>query len=66
MALTPRQKEVLDFIARYQREHHYSPSYEEMCRGLEVASLATVHKHVSALEARGYLRRSSTKAARSI
>jgi len=58
MALTKRQKEVLDFIADFVDEHGYSPSYEELARGLNLASLATVHKHIQGLEARNYLRRS--------
>ena len=37
MALTRRQKEVLDFIASYQVENGYSPSYEEIARGLDLA-----------------------------
>lgn len=57
MALTRRQKEVLDFIASYQVENGYSPSYEEIARGLDLASIATVHKHVSALQTRSYLHR---------
>ena len=58
MALTRRQKEVLDFIAAYQVENGYSPSYEEMARGLKLASIATVHKHISALDKKNYLQRS--------
>src|SRR5665213_1160850 len=58
MALTRRQKEVLDFIASYQVEKGYSPSYEEIARGLDLASIATVHKHISALETKNYLHRS--------
>jgi repressor LexA len=58
MALTPRQKEVLDFLYRFVEENGYSPSYEEIAGGLQLASLATVHKHISALEAKQYLRRS--------
>ena len=57
MALTKRQKEVLDYIADFVEEHGYSPSYEELAQGLKVASLATVHKHIEGLEARNYLRR---------
>jgi repressor LexA len=57
MALTKRQKEVVDFIAGFVDENGYSPSYEEIARGLHLASLATVHKHISALEAKHYLRR---------
>lgn len=58
MALTRRQKEVLEFIASWQVENGYSPSYEEIARGLNLASIATVHKHISALEKKSYLQRS--------
>ncbi|MEZ5352995.1 MAG: transcriptional repressor LexA [Bryobacteraceae bacterium] len=57
MALTPRQKHVLDFISGFVDEHGYCPSYEEIAAGLQLASLATVHKHISALEGKNYLRR---------
>ena len=57
MALTRRQKEVLDFIAAYQVEHGFSPSYEEIARGMKLASIATVHKHISALHTKNYLQR---------
>jgi repressor LexA len=58
MALTRRQKEVVDFIHDFIERNGYSPSFEEIARGLNLASLATVHKHISALEAKHYLRRS--------
>ena len=57
MALTRRQKEVLEYIAKFLQDNGYSPSYEEIAHGLELASLATVHKHLQALEIKGYLRR---------
>lgn len=57
MALTRRQKEVLDFIAGFVEEHGYSPSYEEIAHGMQLASLATVHKHIQTLETKQYLRR---------
>lgn len=57
MALTPRQKEVLDFLVDYIGRHGYSPSFEEIAAGLKLSSLATVHKHISALEQKGYVRR---------
>ena len=57
MALTRRQKEVMDYLASFIEKHGYSPSYEEIAAGLGLASLATVHKHVQALEAKQYLRR---------
>src|SRR5438270_11638396 len=57
MALTKRQKQVLDFIATFVDENGYCPSYDEIARGLELASLATVHKHITALESKNYLKR---------
>jgi repressor LexA len=57
MALTKRQKQVLDFIAGFVDDNRYCPSYEEIARGLGLASLATVHKHISTLEAKNYLKR---------
>jgi repressor LexA len=57
MALTKRQKEVLDYIADFIQDNGYSPSYDELARGLNFASLATVHKHIQALQDRKYLRR---------
>ena len=57
MALTRRQKQVLDFIASFVEQNGYSPSYEEIAGGMQLASLATVHKHILALEAKHYLTR---------
>jgi repressor LexA len=57
MALTRRQKQVYDFLARFVEEHGYSPSFEEIGDGLGLSSLATVHKHVSNLEQKGLLKR---------
>lgn len=57
MALTKRQRQVLDFIARFVDDNGYCPSYEEIARGLDLASLATVHKHISVLDSKGYLKR---------
>ncbi|MEQ1948454.1 MAG: transcriptional repressor LexA [Bryobacteraceae bacterium] len=57
MALTKRQKEFLDFLAGFLDKRGYSPSYEEIADGLSLASLATVHKHIMALESKKYLKR---------
>jgi repressor LexA len=57
MAVTKRQKQVLDFVAQFIEDNGYSPSYEEIAHGLNLASLATVHKHISTLEAKQYLKR---------
>ncbi len=57
MALTKRQKEVLDFLVGFLNKNGYSPSFEEIARSLKLTSLATVHKHVTTLERKGFIRR---------
>ncbi|MGB7022409.1 MAG: transcriptional repressor LexA [Candidatus Acidiferrales bacterium] len=57
MALTKRQKEVLDYLVSFLNKHGYSPSFEEIARALKLTSLATVHKHLSTLEKKGFVRR---------
>ncbi|HEV8524102.1 MAG TPA: transcriptional repressor LexA [Terriglobales bacterium] len=57
VALTKRQREVYDFIAGFVQERGYSPSFEEIGRGLQLSSLATVHKHITNLEKKGLLKR---------
>ncbi len=57
MALTRRQKQVLDFLIHFINRHGYSPSFEEMASGLHLSSLATVHKHLQVLERKGFIRR---------
>ena len=58
MALTKRQKQVLDFLAEFIAENHYSPSFEEIARSLELSSVATIHRHLQVLQEKGYLKRS--------
>ncbi len=55
--VTRRQKQVVDFIQRYLDRHGYAPSLEDIGRHLGVASVATVHKHLTRLESRGLIRR---------
>ncbi len=57
MAVTRRQREVLDFISTFVQRTGYSPSFDEMARGLGLKSLATVHKHITNLEKKGLLDR---------
>lgn len=57
MALTRRQKDLLDYLASFIEKNGYSPSYEEIASGLDLTSLATVHKHIQALQTKGYLKR---------
>jgi len=57
MTLTKRQKEVLDYLVCFLNKHGYSPSFGEIARSLKLTSLATVHKHITTLEKKGFLRR---------
>ena len=57
MALTKRQKEVLDYLVAFETKHGYAPSFEEIGKGLKLTSLATVHKHITTLERKGFIRR---------
>jgi repressor LexA len=57
MVLTKRQKEVLDFLVSFSNKQGYSPSFEEIAKALRLTSLATVHKHISTLERKGFIRR---------
>lgn len=57
MAITRRQSELYDFVSRFVSENGYSPSYEEIRKGLGLNSLATVHKHITNLEKKGLLTR---------
>ena len=61
MAITRRQKEVLDFISGFVQRNGYSPSFEEIARGLELRSLATVHKHITNLQNKGLLARAHNR-----
>ena len=61
MAITRRQKEVLDFIDDFWKERGYSPSFEEIANGLDLRSLATVHKHISNLQEKGFIKRSPNR-----
>ena len=53
--LTKRQKEILDFVENYSQKKGYSPSFEEIRKKLKLASVSTIHFHISKLKQGGYL-----------
>lgn len=57
--LTPKQKEVLDYIKMFSAKNKYPPSVRETAQALEVSSPATIHAHIQKLIDKGYLKRSS-------
>jgi repressor LexA len=54
---TKKQRELLEFIDTFIKEHGYSPSYREIMVGLDYTSVATVALHVGNLIKRGHLRK---------
>jgi len=61
-ALTPRQKEIYDFLLRTIREKGYAPSIHEIGARFKIASTNGVSDHLKALEKRGYIRRVGKRA----
>jgi len=57
LVLTRRQREIYDFVCSFIAERGYSPSLEEIGAKFRLASVATVHKHVGQLVAKGWLRK---------
>jgi repressor LexA len=59
--ISPRQKEILDFIERQTNERGYPPSVREIGEAVGLTSPSTVHTHLLTLQRLGYLRRDPTK-----
>ena len=55
--LTRKQHELLTFIDHHLRQTGFSPSFEEMKDALQLRSKSGIHRLISALEERGFLRR---------
>ena len=60
--LTKKQKNLLLFINKKLRSSGVSPSYEEMKQSLHLKSKSGIHRLISALEERGFIRRLPHKA----
>ncbi|HEX8533556.1 MAG TPA: transcriptional repressor LexA [Allosphingosinicella sp.] len=60
--LTRKQHELLTYIHRHLGENGVSPSFEEMKEALELKSKSGVHRLISALEERGFIRRLPNRA----
>jgi repressor LexA len=55
--LTKRQREILDYLNDFIQQHGYAPSLEEVGRRFGLSSLATVHKHLTNLQDKGFIKR---------
>ena len=60
--LTKKQKNLLLFINKKLRSSGISPSYEEMKQSLNLKSKSGIHRLISALEERGFIKRLAHKA----
>ncbi len=66
MSLTRRQAEILAYVTEYRHAQGYAPTLQEIGRRFGLSSVATVHKHVSQLVEKGYLRRARRNASRDL
>jgi repressor LexA len=57
LPLTKRQREILDYLSEFIQQHGYAPSLEEIGRRFGLSSLATVHKHLTNLQDKGFIKR---------
>jgi repressor LexA len=55
--LTERQRDILEFIRGFQKEHGVAPTHREICDHFGFSSYGTVYKHLSLLEKKGLIRR---------
>jgi repressor LexA len=60
--LTAKQRELLLFIDGRLKESGISPSFDEMREALDLKSKSGVHRLISALEERGFIRRLPNRA----
>jgi repressor LexA len=59
--LTPRQREIWDYLLVYVEKHGYPPTVREIGQAVGLASPSTVHAHLANLERAGLLKRDPTK-----
>jgi repressor LexA len=55
--VTERQRDILNYIREFQKEHGIAPTHREICDHFGFSSYGTVYKHLSLLEKKGLIRR---------
>jgi len=58
--LSPKQKQIFEYIKKYIKNHGYSPSLEEIGRHFGLFK-STIHQHVEALKEKGYLNKTENQ-----
>lgn len=59
--ITPKQKEILEYIKQEILRKGYPPAVREICEAVHLKSTSSVHSHLETLEKNGYIRRDPTK-----
>ncbi len=59
---TKKQKELLQFVDAFIKEHGYGPSYREVMNGMGYKSVSTVAVHIDGLISKGYLHKRDNSA----
>ena len=62
MTLTKKQKELFEFLTDYIQINNISPSFEEMKRAVNLKSKSGIHRLITSLEQRGFVKRLKHKA----
>ena len=60
--LTKKQKELFDYLQKYMSNNQISPSFEEMKEAVNLKSKSGIHRLISSLEERGFIKRLKHKA----
>ena len=60
--LTKKQKELFDYLSNYIAKNSISPSFEEMKNAVHLKSKSGIHRLITSLEQRGFIKRLKHKA----
>lgn len=60
--LTERQAEVLSCVKNFIKQNGYPPTYREICHIMDIGSTNAVHKHLMAIEQKGFVKLGNSKA----
>ena len=59
--ITKRQKQILDYITKYESKNEFAPSLKEIKKHFKLSSESTIHQHIEALKEKGYLNKLKNK-----
>ncbi|MGN6711412.1 SOS-response transcriptional repressor, LexA [Anaerocolumna jejuensis DSM 15929] len=59
--ISPKQKEILEYLKKQTLSKGYPPAVREICEAVKLKSTSSVHSHLETLEKNGYIRRDPSK-----